>query len=219
MKSRIFTGMAYAEIEQATLNLLNSQQDILSPRTLQSPRAAGDAIEEIIAGGFDTILGDWCADYSTDFARRAMADLAFADPDGFYYIVDVKTHRTSTKFNMPNLTSVRRLARLYEDDRNFFVLLLVSYHLEESRIVFTDVKFTPIEFLDWECLTIGALGWGQIQIANSNKINVVPRSRKQWMLELCDILTDFYEKEIGKIGDRIGYFDQVRDFWLTKSDD
>ena len=165
------------------------------------------------------ILGDWCADYSTDFARRAMADLAFTDSDGFYYIVDVKTHRTSTKFNMPNLTSVRRLARFYEDDRNFFVLLLVSYHLVESRIVFTDVKFTPIEFMDWECLTIGALGWGQIQIANSNKINVVPRARKQWMLELCDILTEFYEREIGKIGDRIGYFDQVRDFWLTKPDD
>lgn len=38
-----------------------------------------------------------------------MADLAFKDPDGFYYIVDVKTHRLGTAFNMPNLTSVERL--------------------------------------------------------------------------------------------------------------
>jgi hypothetical protein len=219
MKSRIFSGTAYTEIEQAALTFLNAQQDVLSLHTLESPRAAGDAIEEIIEGGFDTILGEWCADYSTDFARRAMADLAFTDPDGFYYVVDVKTHRTSTKFNMPNLTSVRRLARLYEDDHNYFVLLLVSYHLEGSRILFTDIKFTPIEFLDWGCLTIGALGWGQIQIANANRINIVPRSRKQWMLELCDILTDFYDREIGKIGERIGYFDRVREFWLTKPDD
>lgn len=218
MKSRIFTGMVYTEIEKAALDFLNSQKNVLSLHTLESPRAAGDAIEEIIAGEFDAILGRWCADYSTDFARRAMADLAFTDPDGFYYVVDVKTHRTSTKFNMPNLTSVRRLARFYEDDHNYFVLLLVSYHLEGSRVVFTDVKFTPIEFLAWECLTVGALGWGQIQIANANRISIIPRSRKQWMLELCDILTDFYEREIGKIGERIGYFDRVREFWLRKPD-
>ncbi len=46
-----------------------------------------------------------------------MADLAFQDQQGFYYVVDVKTHRTDTKFNMPNLTSVERLARFYEDDK------------------------------------------------------------------------------------------------------
>jgi hypothetical protein len=37
--------------------------------------------------------------------------------------VDVKTHREETAFNMPNLTSVDRLARFYEDDANFFVML------------------------------------------------------------------------------------------------
>ncbi len=41
------------------------------------------------------------------FARRAMADLAFNDIDGNYYVIDVKTHPTRTKFNNPNLTSVR----------------------------------------------------------------------------------------------------------------
>lgn len=40
-----------------------------------------------------------------------MADIAFKDRDDFYYVVDVKTHREDTKFNMPNLTSVERLAR------------------------------------------------------------------------------------------------------------
>ncbi len=53
-----------------------------------------------------------------------MADLAFEDLDGYYYVVDVKTHRLSTKFNMPNLTSVERLARFYEDDKNYFVVLM-----------------------------------------------------------------------------------------------
>jgi hypothetical protein len=220
MKSRIFYSTAYQGIQQRTLNLLNSQQEFLSSSTLHSTRAAGDAIENIIANSFESILGNWSSKYSASFARRAMADLAFYDIDDFYYIVDVKTHRTNTKFNMPNLTSVERLARFYEDDSNHFVLLLVSYELQETRAIFTDVKFVPIEFLSWDYLTVGALGWGQIQIANSNRVEVHPQySRKKWMLELCDALMEFYPKEISKITARMGYFERVQKYWLSRPDD
>ena len=79
------------------------------------------------------------------------------------------------------------------------------------------VDFVPIEWLDWECLSIGALGWGQIQIANSNKIILNPHnSRKQWMLELCETLLEFYPKEIGKIQNRIVYFEKVKSYWEKK---
>jgi hypothetical protein len=188
--------------------------------TAHSTRAVGDAIEGILSDSFDTLLGDLCDEYSANFARRAMADIAFKDVDGFYYVVDVKTHRTDTKLNMPNLTSVERLARFYEDDADYFVLLMVSYHLEETQALITQVRFVPIEFLGWDCLTIGALGWGQIQIANSNRITVNPQySRKKWMLELCDVMLEFYPKEIVKIGERIERFRRIQEFWLAKPDD
>jgi hypothetical protein len=220
MKSRIFYTDAYRGIESKVQELLNSHEEFLSPSTARSTRAAGDAIEAILGDSFDSILGDWCDEYSADFARRAMADLAFKDVDGFYYVVDVKTHRTDTKFNMPNLTSVERLARFYEDDANYFVLLIVSYHLEATKAVITQVRFVPIEFLGWDCLTIGALGWGQIQIANSNYITVNPQySRKRWMLELCDVMLEFYPREIAKIGERIERFKEIREFWFAKPDD
>src|SRR5437660_12922668 len=126
-------------------------------------------MQDILSENLETILGaDVCSKYSSQFARRAMADLAFEDTQGFYYVVDVKTHRLSTKFNMPNLISVERLARFYEDDKNYFVILMISYDIEGLRAIIEQVKFVPIEFLGWDCLTIGALGWGQIQIANSN---------------------------------------------------
>ncbi len=220
MKSRIFYTNAYKDIELRVQELLNSHEGFLSPSTVRSTRAVGDAIESILGDSFDTILGDLCKEYSAVFARRAMADLAFTDVDDFYYVVDVKTHRTDTRFNMPNLTSVRRLARFYEEDTNCFVLLIVTYHLEATQAIVTDVRFVPIEFLGWDCLTIGALGWGQIQIADSNVITVKPQySRKKWMLELCDVLFEFYPKEIAKINDRIEFFRQVRDFWVSKPDD
>ncbi len=43
------------------------------------------------------------------------------------------------------------------------------------------VTFAPIEFFDWDCLTIGALGWGQIQIANANVVKIVPKNSRKKM--------------------------------------
>lgn len=189
MKSRLFHSKDYLAVQSKVRDLINTSPDFLSENTAQSPRAAGDAIENIVAASFDRVLGDHCGEYSSNFARRAMADLAFKDREGLYYIVDVKTHRTDTRFNMPNLTSVERLARFYEDDSNFFTVLLVSYGVEGVKAKVIDVTFVPIEFLGWDCLTIGALGWGQIQIVNSNVVTVNPGySRKQWMLDFCNVM-------------------------------
>lgn len=219
MKSRLFSLNDHIKIAKNTKEYLNGHTDFLSANTIKSTRAVGDAIQDILAERFNQLLGDYCSEYSADFARRAMADLAFKDQENNYYIVDVKTHREDTRFNMPNLTSVERLARFYEDDKNYFVLLMIKYHTEETKIVVNHVDFVPIEFLDWSCLTVGALGWGQIQIANSNRIELNPQySRKKWMLELCDNLLEFYPKEIGKIHNRIDYFEKVKARWLQKNE-
>lgn len=147
-RSTLFYTNRYVDVEEKLKMFLDQQPDYLSERTAQSPRAAGDAIQELLAANFQQILGeDICSKYSTNFARRAMADLAFEDKDEFYYIVDVKTHRLSTKFNMPNLTSVERLARFYEDDKNYFVILLISYDVLGLQVVVQHVRLLPIEFL------------------------------------------------------------------------
>jgi hypothetical protein len=88
--SPIFYTSKYHAIEEAIVQLLNSQPDFLSARTATSPRAAGDAIQSILSENFQAVLGDLCSEYSADFARRAMADLAFTGTDGLYYVVDVK---------------------------------------------------------------------------------------------------------------------------------
>ncbi len=218
MKSSLFYSDRYKVVQSKVKDFLNRQDEFLSGSTVKSTRAVGDAIQDILSEHFQSILGkDICANYSSDFARRAMADLAFEDTDHFYYVVDVKTHRLSTKFNMPNLTSVERLARFYEDDKNYFVLLMVDYEIEGLRAVIENITFVPIEFLGWDCLTIGALGWGQIQIANSNLVTINPGySRKKWMIELCDTLLEFYPKEIAKIDKRIERFKRIRAQWRKR---
>ena len=220
MRDDIFTPSRYKRIAGAIKDFLNTEEDFLSPNTAGSVRAAGDAIERILGENLRGFIGDECVEYSADFARRAMADIAFTTKDGARYVIDVKTHREDTQFNMPNLISAHRLARFYEDDNNRFVLLLAKYRLDGLRATFTEVTFAPIEFLSWNCLTVGALGWGQIQIADSNHINVKPGyPRKQWMLELCDAMLAFYPKEAAKIKTRIGYFQKTKTRWQTKGAD
>lgn len=220
MKSRIFHTGAYESIETRIKGFLNGYPDFLSADTVASTRATGDAIQHILEENFQGILGEASKDYSANFARRAMADLAFRDREDLYYVVDVKTHRLETKFNMPNLTSVQRLARFYEDDRNYFVVLMIAYALLSGAHVHVErVHFIPIEFLSWSCLTLGALGWGQIQIANANNVVVDQGySRKAWMLELCDALFGFYPREIEKVQGRIDYFKKLRTRWERKPD-
>ena len=119
---------------------------------------------------------------------------------------------------MPNLTSVERLARFYEDDKNYFLVLMVQYEIDGTKFHATRAHFIPIEFLGWDCLTVGALGWGQIQIANANTIKINEGyARKAWMIELCDVMLEFYPKEIEKIGGRIEYFKRVRKHWEQKT--
>ncbi len=219
MKSSFFYDRHNESVAGSIKEYLNSAPTFLSEQTAPSTRATGDAIQDLIADEFESLIGEWCPEYSSDFARRAMADVAFRDNEDFYCIVDVKTHREGTRFNMPNLTSVDRLSRFYEDDRNIFSLIVVRYALDENRVVVSDVLFQPIELLNRECLTIGALGWGQIQISDSNRIVVNHGySRKEWMLTLCESMFEFYAREILKIEERIERFRNVKTFWDQKQD-
>ncbi len=171
MKPSFYYQGHHKQVATRIKEYINSLDSFLSSQTAGSPRAVGDALESLVAERFETFLGDWCSEYSNEFSRRAMADLAFTDVEGVYSVIDVKTHRVDTLFNMPNLTSVERLARFYESDTNVFSLILIKYLINGTELEVSDVLFSPIEFLDWECLTVGALGWGQIQIANSKEVD------------------------------------------------
>lgn len=83
-QSKIFYSDTYKKIENDIASFLNSQKDFMSETTSSSPRAAGDAIQSILADNFGNVVGDVGAEYSAQFARRAMADIAFTDKDSFY---------------------------------------------------------------------------------------------------------------------------------------
>ncbi|MCF0210808.1 MAG: hypothetical protein HUK18_05820 [Bacteroidales bacterium] len=203
-------------IENNLLALLQKDGcNLVSSLSLDSTRAIGDAIQSFVEQHFrECIPNKFLGEYEDDFSRRSMQDLAFSDKDGNYYAIDVKTHNTGTEFNMPNLTSVQRLAKFYRNNSNHFCILMITYNVDGDKIVYTNCQFRPIEHFAWSCLTLGALGWGQIQIKNSNDIEILSTpSRKEWMIKMCEALEVFYGIEISKINDRINWFRQEKEYW------
>ncbi len=217
MSSKLFVPANARTIETAILEMINAQPEFLSSRAARSTRGVGDELQSIISENLESILTGQIGNYVGQFERRAMADVAFSDDDGFYYAVDVKTHRLDTKFNMPNLTSVRRIAEFYRTSSNFFVTLIIQYHIDGGRVRVSQVHFVPIEFISWKCLRIGALGLGQIQIKNANSIDIVQGyARRDWMLELCDHVGNFHRAEVVKIEEQQQFFESIRTSWLER---
>ncbi len=214
----LFNPKNQRAIEVGVLNLVNSSKKLMNAHTINSPRAVGDAIQSLLEEKFGDILPKkYTTNPESVFGRRSMADLIVADSDESIYYIDVKTHNVDTEFNMPNITSVNRLSEFYEEDTNFFIILLVSYEIQGKQIRANKCHFIPIEYMDWDCLRIGALGWGQIQIENSNTILIKESSRKKWMLTLCDTMNNFYEEEIKKIRkERIKYFQEEKTKWQSR---
>lgn len=208
------------ELSNKILEILNRDaQTIVSVNSMSSPRSIGDAVQEFLAqrGLAEALAEIGISHIDSDFSRRSMEDIAFEDNSGNYYAVDVKTHNLSTQFNMPNLISVRRLANFYRNDSNTFCILMVSYEVVDNKLEYRECNFKPIEAFSWDCLTLGALGWGQIQIANANDLQFNQlTSRKRWMLDMCDKLETFYDEEIGKIAERKDWFSKIRQDWESK---
>lgn len=217
MKSQLFHTGKHVKIAHKIRDVLNSHKKFLTKETEGSPRAVGDAIQTILGPEMRKVLGSYCKDYSYNFPRRAMADIAFTDKNDLYYVVDILTHRLDSQLNMPEITSVKRLSKFYQDDKNYFVILVIKYHVRNGIVNVKEVIFTPIEFLSWDCLMVGNLGWGQIMIRDSNNIRIKSgNSRKNWMLEFCDIMLSYYPKEIGKIQQRMKFFKALKKTWLKK---
>lgn len=202
-----------ATIESSLLTYLNANaQQIVNAF---SPRIVGDALQEFLASHLqDCFSADIIGKFETDFERRSMEDMAFYDKQGNYYAIDVKTHDRDSHFSMPNLISMQRLAKFYRNDTNTFCILVVDYHIDTQYIIYDNCHFRPIEHFSWSCLTLGALGWGQIQIRDSNYLafETTP-CRKQWMLQLCEMAEAFYVNEIGKIEERRNWFSKEKTYW------
>lgn len=163
----------YDELKARIETFLRGRRSfIVSEEFRRSTRGVGDAIEGLVVDQFGNIAKGLIDSFDTDFTRLAMEDVSFRIGNK-YYAVDVKTHRDEPGFHMPNLISVKRLMDFYGDDNNHFVVSMIQYRLTDpGGLEDVVVDFEPIEWFDWDCLRIGALGWGQLQFKNASDIRI-----------------------------------------------
>jgi len=90
MISKLFIPEIRHTIENTVINLLNTNQ-LMNHNTINSPRAVGDAVQSFLEQNIVQCLPvNIVTKINTSFARRSMADLAFEDANGNYYVVDIK---------------------------------------------------------------------------------------------------------------------------------
>lgn len=218
MKNKLFYSNRYKELETRVLNLLNAQKpEVLGIR--KTARETGDRVGNFIADNFNSILLQDGVDIIADKAYKKLANVSFKDEDGFVYFVDVITHNLKGKFSRPNITSVDRLNKLYKNDKNVFLVLLVHFDPTLEKNFIQSLTLIPIEFISWECLDFGLLGKGQIQIRKSSDvITQYKYNRKKWMLEFAKKLNRFYVNAADKIVGQLKLAIDIEDTWEGKED-
>lgn len=196
---------------------LAANKELMTTNTARSTRAAGDAIEARISQAFPNLCAFELRDFAAGTSRKSTDDLSFRDERGGKYLVDVKTHRVDASFSMPNITSIPKVFQIHEDPQAYFLILFVRYRLNELEITCDEVILTPIEHLDWSCLRFGNIGEGQIQLKKATNLELNSRqTRKQWMLEMCELLLAFYPKEKKKLERRLLEAQKYRDLWKSR---
>ena len=214
MKSPIFTSGAHEIIQDKVLKLLNQHADFLSEDTAEARVRLATPFNPLLRTISRKYLASMAVSIPPSFARRRWRIWRLKTSLAITTSWTLKLTVKILRFNMPNLTSVDRLARFYEDDANFFVMLMVKYCVIGTQVKVSKVHFIPIEYLKWSCLTTRALGVGQIQIANSKHIEIdSAKTRRSWMLESCENnALEFYPRAISKITKRISKFEKAKEF-------
>lgn len=198
------------EMSQRVKDVISRYSKYMPGGVMANQRSVGDWIQDVINDNFKEIVNGYNVRIEPTQGKRAMGDVVIWDEAEAQFYIDIKTHNVDTDFNMPNLTSVKRLADLYQHANKYFVIIIVDYSVSGNELNVVGVSIFPIEELSWACLSLGALGWGQIQITNSNKLLLNDDiDRKAWVTEFKQRVLKFYQHETSKITSRIKYFETV----------
>jgi len=133
-------------------------------------------------------------------SKRSIEDVGLVTNDYDDVKIDIKTHDSESELSMPNLISISRLKKFYENDRNLLLYVFVKYINYGDLIQILHAQVRAVEQLNWECLTIGNLGKGQLQVKNMNEISFQNHmTRKDWMERLSYDVVIYYQSLVNKI--------------------
>ena len=163
-------------------------------------RGIADIIEVIVSDIILNLKDQSIKESYEAKSKRSIEDVGLITTDYDDIKIDIKTHDSESDLSMPNLISISRIKKFYENDKNLLLYVFVKYHTDNNSIHISEVIVKSIEQIDWGCLTIGNLGKGQLQITNMNDISFNDfLSRKDWLERLSYDVIIYYRSLINKI--------------------
>jgi hypothetical protein len=118
---------------------------------------------------------------------------------GTRYLIDVKTRRLNTQFNMPNLISVDRLDRILSDPTQDLWYWLIDYEvMPDGRCMVRYSEIRAVWSLPLDALAIQNLGKGQLQIKDWTKLGIHRSDRDGWLRDMRRMRKAFYLKQVDK---------------------
>ena len=167
-------------------------------------RTVGDLIEYKVKEILCNIQNDLIKDCLPPRSRKSLEDVTIVDQDNNHFYIDTMTHNVDLDFSMPNLSSVEKLRKILLDDTKFLVYVFVGYKVENQMVNILSIETKFVWELDFSILTIGALGKGQLQIANMKK-NLVftDEGKSSWYENLKLLVKKYHDNRIKKIGKEI----------------
>jgi len=133
-------------------------------------------------------------------SKRSIEDVGLITTDYDDIKIDIKTHDSKSELSMPNLISISRLKKFYDNDRNLLLYVFIKYINYGHSVQILGIQVKAVEQLNWECLTIGNLGKGQLQVKNMDEISFQNHmTRKDWMERLSENVVMYYLSLMNKI--------------------
>tara|TARA_R110000803_G_scaffold342_1_gene1228 strand:- start:5990 stop:6592 length:603 start_codon:yes stop_codon:yes gene_type:complete len=133
-------------------------------------------------------------------SKRSIEDVGLITNDYDDVKIDIKTHNIKSELSMPNLISISRVKKFYEKDNHLLLYVFVDYVKDGNQVNITNIEVRCIEEIDWDSLTIGNLGKGQLQITKMSDVKFVEDvDRGVWLDKLSEKVIKYYQLLITKI--------------------
>lgn len=186
--------------------ILNSLNDNLKNFELiegGQQRTVGDLIESKVSEVLHNSKNSLISEKKTARSKKSIEDLTLV-ANGVNYYIDPKTHNINSDFSMPNLTSIEKIKKLFSSKNEDLIYIFVTYQLSDKIVVILNIKVLFIWEINLDCLGIGALGKGQLQLKDASKeISITNKTKEEWYIDFKKLVNLFLERQILKINKQI----------------
>jgi hypothetical protein len=186
-------------IENLKSHIIHNLTDFVVPEGSQQ-RTIGDLISYKIKNIIKD-YNDQCIEssYSKEH-KRSLDDFVIIEKSGKKNLFNTKTHNICSKFSMPNLSSVKKIKDVLENENNDIFYIFVDYYMNGSNVIIASVKIKNVIELNLNFLRVGSLGKGQLQMLDYEKcLYSELKDKQEWFMRFKNLVKNYQINAIKRL--------------------